>query len=63
MRGIETRLASEGQVEVDWEEYGETVKEVGSGLQLRTMAVGSEGEKYAGDRKGEKCRWIGHGNK
>jgi hypothetical protein len=50
-------------VEVDWEEYGETVKEVGIGLQLQAMAVGSEGGKYGGDRKGEKCKWLGHGNK
>jgi hypothetical protein len=38
-------------------------KKVGRGLQLQAMAVGSEGEKYSGDRKGEKCKWFGFGNK
>ena len=38
-------------MKVDWAEYGETVKEVGSGLQLQATAVGSEGEKYRGADK------------
>jgi len=35
MRGIQTRSAYEGQVEVDWEEYGETVKKLEAGYSYR----------------------------